>query len=259
MKQVSVKKEKVNHTFTITISDHGSVKLDGEWASYKEGQIKLFSPAKINGVKFGGINVEGKEREEIEAYITAAKATYQDEQEKDRLAREADRPAPHVDEEKFLTYKVGFDTHQIYPRDKAKAIKRALKNGAKREKVYRGSRAQSQKYPGQYDSNIPESYYIDGENTPGYSAVWHEDLYAILLSEVQKAEAELEAELEAERNAKKAERKNKFAEAATTGKPVVLEMWIDECNDPDESCDIDNICVYAMPDGTEKTERHHTW
>lgn len=259
MKQVSVHKEKVNHTFMVEISDRGSVSLDGKSASYKEGQIKLFSSSKINGIKFGGINVEGKEREQIETYIAEVKAAYQAEQEKDRLAREADRPAPRVDEEKFLIYKVGFDTHQIYPREKAKAIERALKNGATSENVYRGSRADERKYPGKYDDEIPASYYVDRENTPGYSAVWHEDRYAILLSDVRKAEAELEAEKNAKKAVADAERKAKFEEAARTGKPVVLEMWSDECNDPHESCDIDNIYVYAMPDGSEKTERHHTW
>ena len=39
----------------------------------------------------------------------------------------------------------------------------------------------------------------------------------------------------------------------------VLSKTHDECNDPDESCDIDEIIEYAMPDGTTETVRHHTW
>ncbi len=58
---------------------------------------------------------------------------------------------------------------------------------------------------------------------------------------------------------KKAERQAKFAEARRTGKPVELRRWSEPCPDPNESCDIDNVFEYAMPDGTIKVERHHTW
>jgi hypothetical protein len=50
-----------------------------------------------------------------------------------------------------------------------------------------------------------------------------------------------------------------FEEAKRTGKPVIIAEWSDECNDPDEECDIDNITKYAMPDGSTKIERSHTW
>ena len=58
---------------------------------------------------------------------------------------------------------------------------------------------------------------------------------------------------------KKAERQAKFDEAAATGSPVVLYKWSEECNNPREECNVDNLTEYAMPDGTTKTERHHTW
>lgn len=58
---------------------------------------------------------------------------------------------------------------------------------------------------------------------------------------------------------KEAERAARFAEAKATGKPVVLRRWSEECNDPNEDCSIDNLTEYAMPDGTTKVERHHTW
>ena len=54
-------------------------------------------------------------------------------------------------------------------------------------------------------------------------------------------------------------RRDKFSEAKRTGKPVVIKQWSEECNDPNEECDIDNVYVYAMPDGSTKKERHHTW
>lgn len=60
-------------------------------------------------------------------------------------------------------------------------------------------------------------------------------------------------------NAEKAIRSQIFAEAALTGKPVVLERYTDECDDPREECDLDNVTEYAMPDGSIKTTRSHNW
>ena len=66
------------------------------------------------------------------------------------------------------------------------------------------------------------------------------------LKETKKAEA-------------KAERQAKFDEAAITGQPVVLQSYATDCNDPKEECSTDIVTVYAMPDGTTKTTRQHTW
>ena len=57
----------------------------------------------------------------------------------------------------------------------------------------------------------------------------------------------------------KAEYAAKFVEAKTTKKPVELYGYSAPCNDPSEECDLDNVTVYAMPDGTKKTFRNHTW
>lgn len=54
-------------------------------------------------------------------------------------------------------------------------------------------------------------------------------------------------------------RQAKFDEAKTTGKPVVLRTWSEDCNDPREECDIDTVTEYAMPDGSTKIDRRHTW
>ncbi len=65
--------------------------------------------------------------------------------------------------------------------------------------------------------------------------------------------------LREEKARKEAERQAKFEEAKRTGKPVELSRIAVECNDPDEECDIDIITVYAMPDGSIKEKREHTW
>lgn len=50
-----------------------------------------------------------------------------------------------------------------------------------------------------------------------------------------------------------------FAEAKRTGRQIVLNSYTAECNDPREECDLDTVTVYAMPDGSKKTVRSHTW
>jgi len=50
-----------------------------------------------------------------------------------------------------------------------------------------------------------------------------------------------------------------FKVATETNQPQIIETYPVECNDRNEECDMDNIVVYAMPDGTKKKTRHHTW
>lgn len=56
-----------------------------------------------------------------------------------------------------------------------------------------------------------------------------------------------------------ARRESCFLAAKNFGKPVVLDHYMDDCNDPREDCDQDSVTVYAMPDGTTTTTRSHTW
>jgi len=55
------------------------------------------------------------------------------------------------------------------------------------------------------------------------------------------------------------ERQAMMEKATQTGEKQILSKTHEECNDPRESCDVDEIVEYAMPDGTTKTVRHHTW
>lgn len=66
-------------------------------------------------------------------------------------------------------------------------------------------------------------------------------------------------ETEKQKAAAEEKRRMKFEEAKTTGKPVELSRYTTGCNDPHEDCDLDVVVSYAMPDGSVKTERHHTW
>ena len=51
----------------------------------------------------------------------------------------------------------------------------------------------------------------------------------------------------------------KIAEAKETGKPVMIDKYSTACHDLKEECSTDIVTVYAMPDGSEKTEVNHTW
>ncbi len=66
-------------------------------------------------------------------------------------------------------------------------------------------------------------------------------------------------EKEAAARAKAEARQAKFAEAKRTGKRVEIRSWMVNCNDPREQCSLDHVTEYAMPDGTTKIERQHTW
>ncbi len=50
-----------------------------------------------------------------------------------------------------------------------------------------------------------------------------------------------------------------FETAKTTGEKQILYKTYDECDDPHEECSMDEIIAYAMPDGTTKTVRYHTY
>ena len=93
-----------------------------------------------------------------------------------------------------------------------------------------------------------------------------EQLLAEQIPEAEEAarkEAEEAAKKEAEEARKKAEKEaalqEKFEEAKATGKPVVIRSYTVPCEDPQEECSMDIITEYAMPNGTTKTEQHHTW
>lgn len=99
--------------------------------------------------------------------------------------------------------------------------------------------------------SAPKEFYTGVKNERDCIIVPHDVVMAAYNKIIEK------------RNAKKAakqEEKDKiFAKAKETGEKQVIETYTVECNDPDESCDVDIITVYAMPDGTTKETQNHTW
>ncbi len=77
--------------------------------------------------------------------------------------------------------------------------------------------------------------------------------------EAAEAAEKKAAEEAAQKAAAEQKRQAKFDEARKTGRPVLLQRWSEPCNDPREECSMDIVRQYAMPDGSVKTERNHTW
>jgi hypothetical protein len=49
----------------------------------------------------------------------------------------------------------------------------------------------------------------------------------------------------------------KLIEAKETNKRVLIQEWTEDCNEPD--CSLDKVYEWAMPDGTIRIERQHTF
>jgi ribosomal protein L9 len=147
--------------------------------------------------------------------------------------------------------------------EKADAKQRLLSGEDKIELAYHDGEYLSGYYPtGEAGSLLKElglAKYVDGwgthVNKEVVDALGKEFTYQ---QAVEFARPALE-KVEAKKQEKEAARQAKFTEAKETGKPVVLRHYMDECNDPHEECDLDSITIYAMPDGSEKTTRSHTW
>lgn len=76
---------------------------------------------------------------------------------------------------------------------------------------------------------------------------------------VERKATEEQARKDAEAAEAQAKIEAAFAEARTTGKPVVIKSWAEECDGSTNDCSIDIVAKYAMPDGTTKITRTHTY
>jgi hypothetical protein len=87
-----------------------------------------------------------------------------------------------------------------------------------------------------------------------------QDAATVKAEEAARKAAEEAAKKAAEETAQRAaETAAKFAEAKETGNPVELDRWIEPCDGSVVECDVDIIIRYAMPDGSAKVERIHTY
>ena len=79
------------------------------------------------------------------------------------------------------------------------------------------------------------------------------------LSEAEKIEKERQMVEERKARILSVERQAKFAEAKKTGKPVIISRRTCECDSRTEECSLDIVTTFAMPDGSEKVTREHTY
>lgn len=270
-----VYKEEVKHKFVIDVTerdDYVDIKLDGNRAIFKDDHLEFSYPTtrKINGKSISGITIST----EIAKYIGDMWARIMEKRAQEDRDMEADRKAPTLDETKFFTFSYGCDTGLIYPREYEAAIEKSIEEGAERVQVFRGSRDKNSKFPDTYDNLIPASYVTvktdndDGYgkyntySAPGYSSVWCET-YALPLDVVQRNKKLIDEEKQKAKDMSKRLHEEKINElkslAKSSGEKQVLRQWSDECDDPSEECDIDNIYEYIMPDGSVVVERYHTW
>lgn len=101
-----------------------------------------------------------------------------------------------------------------------------------------------------------------------YEITEEEEIAIVEEQKVAIVEADKQAAIEKigkeEKAAKSAEEKAAkiaviFETAKITGEKQVLRCYMSDCNDPNEECNVDTVYVYAMPNGSEKSERNHTW
>lgn len=109
---------------------------------------------------------------------------------------------------------------------------------------------------------LREKSHDTDRKTALYTNQWHEisnadlmEIYSILQKqEDEEGRKKKQAHEEKEKRIQEA-----FAKAKETGRMQEIAHWIEDCNDPQEECDCDHMYKYAMPDGSTKTERNHTW
>lgn len=152
---------------------------------------------------------------------------------------------------KNWVWALGGDTHNLYIstddldclemqfRDDLNNIRTFIKKNDRRAMEF--IRAHSQK-----TDRDTALYMVDGWNK-----ISNEDLMKIY--------NQLKAEDAEQQKAKHDTKQAIFDKAAKTGDRQILRQWSDECCDPNEDCDFDNIIEYVMPDGSTKTKRFHTW
>lgn len=88
--------------------------------------------------------------------------------------------------------------------------------------------------------------------------------YAIIPNTIVKDKINTIVKREVDKEiAEKLKKENKIKEllvkANETGEKQQINRWMEPCNDPNEECNLDMVTLYAMPDGSTKTVRNHSW
>lgn len=93
------------------------------------------------------------------------------------------------------------------------------------------------------------------KKAPGYGIIPNHIIRAKITDIILRKTAEENKEKQEEQD----RINNLFKIAKQTGEKQLIHKWIEDCNDPEEECNIDICCEWAMPDGTRQKTRNHTW
>lgn len=80
-----------------------------------------------------------------------------------------------------------------------------------------------------------------------------------LIKKIENFEKKENERIEMKENERIEKEEKIFETAKRTNEKQILYQYSIECRDKKEECNIDNVVVYAMPDGTTKKEIYHTW
>jgi hypothetical protein len=88
--------------------------------------------------------------------------------------------------------------------------------------------------------------------------------YGIIPNKIMREKITKLIEAEIEKEKIKQQKKDKriqelLSKAKDTNEPQIISQGTVPCSDRHEECNTDIVTVYAMPDGTVKTEQCHTW
>ena len=216
--------------------------------------LYFYIEQEIAGRKAKGIRIDENIAKEMREFIEQCER--EREEYKQRLEEEAKEELKKV---KTVRIGIGGDTHKVYVcvegiDDKYDDTETVEKFEEKLERILSKANISKLKI-----TEIPNS------RTGLYNILFDNGNWGrISLNDPEflRAKREYEKEME-ERKRKLEERKQRreeiFRKAKETGEKQKLASWSEPCNDPYEECDVDIVVEYAMPDGSVKCERFHTW
>jgi hypothetical protein len=239
VKRIQIVKEKLNKVFNVKVENslgrvcvfleiENQEILCNNYFNYNENVLRFYAHARydfsfIKGCN--GITITEEEEKQIENAICEV----EEDIENMKLEKWKKQNVSYH-------YAIGFGTIKILKKYSAKTLDKAYHKLVEDNNI--------KKLTGFGDYNNHKSFDITN---------------AKLLEMLDVLEEEIKKEKEDISKNEEEKEKQIFEKAKKTGEKQVLSMYSDECNDENEACDIDNIVTYAMPDGSTKTVRYHTW
>lgn len=220
--------EKLGNIELVVQEDSIFLKIEGEkimsdlYRRNNEIALRFSNVITVKGSKVGGLKISENEYEEIEKIQNMLKTERKEKELDDFMSKET------------VTFHSSYGFIGVDEQQYSLKIQRATEKNLE-------DKAIDFDYG---DYSIMTTFAVSGKKL-------------IEMLEIEKNRSEA-IKMEASKK-KEEEKKSIFNKARETGKKQLLKKWSEECNDDNEECNLDMIYVYAMPDGSEKIERYHTW